>query len=48
MFIKVFVRTGDALPNCGTHDLEHLCGRPLGLHFNSTGHLFVADAVKGI
>jgi len=45
---EVFARTGEVLPNCGAHEVEHRCGRPLGLHFNGSGHLFVADAYKGV
>jgi len=43
-----FVRTGEKLSNCGERQVEHICGRPLGLHFDASGHLLVADAYKGL
>lgn len=30
------------------HDFTHTQGRPLGLHFDDSGNLIVADAVKGL
>lgn len=50
---QVFARTSQAksvppLSECGKPEMEHLCGRPLGLRFDVNGDLVVADAYFGL
>eukprot|EP00479_Gromia_sphaerica_P007151 TRINITY_DN2281_c0_g1_i1.p1 TRINITY_DN2281_c0_g1~~TRINITY_DN2281_c0_g1_i1.p1 ORF type:complete len:94 (+),score=24.19 TRINITY_DN2281_c0_g1_i1:134-415(+) len=44
----LFARTGEDLPNCGSYEVEHRCGRPLGMRFTASGSLLVADAYHGL
>eukprot|EP00899_Mesostigma_viride_P008455 jgi/Mesvir1/17610/Mv08837-RA.1 len=46
---ELVARTGQDLPDCGKLELEHLCGRPLGMRFAPlTGELLIADAYFGL
>jgi len=42
------VETVAQLATCGGIWEEHICGRPLGLRFDASGNLFVANAYKGL
>jgi len=42
--METIIRTGSYSSQCGTLEMEYVCGRPLGLQFHpKTGHLFIAD-----
>eukprot|EP01116_Phalansterium_solitarium_P013289 TRINITY_DN3060_c0_g2_i1.p2 TRINITY_DN3060_c0_g2~~TRINITY_DN3060_c0_g2_i1.p2 ORF type:complete len:372 (-),score=107.61 TRINITY_DN3060_c0_g2_i1:194-1309(-) len=43
-----FARTGRADAACGQPALGPVCGRPLGMRFDSGGNLIVADAFLGV
>lgn len=42
-------RTGERLPNCGETEVEHRCGRPLGLQFDQNEeNLIICDGYLGL
>ncbi|KAI3667269.1 hypothetical protein L6452_42319 [Arctium lappa] len=44
-----FAVTSPERKSCGGPEMEHICGRPLGLKFDErTGHLYIADAYFGL
>jgi len=44
--METVIRTGNYSEHCGHPDFEHICGRPLGLHYHPlTKTMFIADTL---